>query len=151
MSTTSLPIIDNTYIPNYPWEEDMSCIDGKYNQLQKDVYHLENSINQMNEKFDLQCKLYTEMLTHMTRLNRSCILQPHSNFMAIYNYSIKSVGILIGKRRHNIKTIENIFNVYVEIPEKSNQPYIPIKVFPKMGYSNYCAALIHIVDILNNN
>ena len=135
----------------------LTSIDGKCNQLQVDLFSVGTEIDNLKKKIDSLEEDYhnknvpqppplPQRRQQQQRRRRQQQLPPRPQcfvvfcrgFIEIYGYSQSSVGVLIGKKGYNIRRIERLYNIRIEIPSKSSSSSSknePIKIFPK---SRYC-------------
>lgn len=152
----------------------LTSIDGKCNQLQVDLFSVGTEIDNLKKKIDsLEEDYYHNKnvpppppLPQRRQQQRrrqqqlpprpQCFVVFCSGFIEIYGYSQSSVGVLIGKKGYNIRRIERLYNIRIEIPSKSSSSSSsknePIKIFPKSRYCHDLYSLFWgircVVDIL---
>ena len=133
---------------NSEYIDSMTYMIGKYNRL-------EDEVNELKRKMNFQLSEHKNILSAIEQHSRQrCFVNFHGTYIGIYNYQPFSVRNLIGKHGNVIKRIENLYKIFVKIPNVSKHPNEPIKVFPM---ENYCDALIlfngisSIINILDSN
>ena len=136
--------------------DDIACLDGKCNQLQKNVATLTNQITQTLESVNKICDhqdAYNERLLSIADTYKQCIVHVSATYFGIHNYKPESVCHLIGRNGNRIKELQRFYGIKINVPPIANQPNHPIKVSVVLGLdvsvSSFTIALNHICQILN--
>ena len=163
-TTPPLPLSANVVnaTSNLPDElySSLKTLDCKCNQLQRDLFTLEQEMNSKYNKLNWEMAIIKEeQREYQQRQNNNnndtqsqgVVFYFYDKYVGIYHYPLDNVGYLIGEKGHRIKKIENKYGVSITIPSKRYQTTSPIIVEPKyFTYaSQFISAVYHILSILN--
>ena len=111
----------------------MDCIDGKCNQLQKDLHSLESTVITLRNDLNVVTNMHRELLEGINKAcqpsRETCYVDPKDGIMQIYGYKVNALKFLIGINGRTKKQIENTYKIHIKIPERDLQPQKPVEIY----------------------
>lgn len=139
--------------------------EGKIRELQMDLLNLatENDISFNNIRRSMQQQQQKNQQQQQQQQQRNqqqhqqqkqkCLLDLRNECFYISNYPVDRIGSLIGVNGYNIKEIQNMYNIYIQIPKQEKQFTDPIRIYANgdNDTTNVLQGVEHVIDILTNN
>ena len=136
------------YANKYVEKADMVTVDGKLNQLQREVLDLNNEVGRLREEVKYQRREHEKL----RNILHQCFLNIDAHSFLITNYVKEALPRLIGTNHQNIIKIEKKYKIQIVIPPRYMQPTEPIRIYLRNRNGDFLSlidGINYILQVLN--